>query len=178
MKPELRYNLPKASDVMSSPVIALTEDHGVFDALNVFAKYRFSAIPVVRPESNILVGIVSEGDCLKRMAQTLFYDEMTDDSIRHIVTKDVKAITWEMDIFELEEFFQKEGIRHTPVVDETNRVTGIVSRTDILKHLHKFAKDVLRYRHDVKEPLELSMYKDFDTRAEDITEKHKFNMFN
>ena len=170
-----RYQLPKVSDVMKSPVIALTENHTVFDALSVFNKYHFSTIPIVKEENNYLVGIVSEGDCLKHLAQNLFFDEMSDDNIGLITNRNVWTITREMDIFELEEYFQREGIRHAPVLEDGGRVIGTVSRTDILKHLESFTKEVLQYRHDVKEPLELSMYKDFDTRIEDISEKHKFD---
>lgn len=178
MEPELRYNLPKVSDIMSSPVIALTEKHTVFDALTTFNKFRISTIPIVKEASNLLVGIVSEGDCLKHMAHGLFHDELTDDSVGLITRKNARVINREMDIFELEEFFQKEGIRHAPVVEKSGRVVGTVSRSDLLKHLEKFTKEVLKYRHDVKDPLELSMYKDFDTRIEDFNEKHRFEGFN
>lgn len=173
-EPELRYDLPKVKDVMTSPAIALTEKHSVYDALSVFNKYKVSAIPVVKEQSNRLTGIVSEGDCLKQLAQTLFFDEITDDSIGQIIIRDVKTIKWEMDIFELEDYFQKQGIRHAPVVDEGNRVIGTVSRQDILGHLEKFIKKVMRHRKEVKDPLKLSMYKDFENRIEGINDKHSF----
>lgn len=174
MDSELRYKLPRVKEIMSSPVIALSKGHTVFDALATFNKYKISAIPVVEHERDYgLVGIVSEGDCLKYLSRNLFFDEMNDDHVGLILKRNVKTITREMDIFELEEFFQKEGIRHAPVV-ENSKVVGTVSRSDILKHLERFTKEVLKYRHDVKDPLELSKYKDMDSRMKDISENHRF----
>ncbi|MCO4755908.1 MAG: CBS domain-containing protein [Bacteriovoracaceae bacterium] len=174
MDTELRYRLPKVRDVMSSPVIALTEKHTVYDALITFNKYKISTIPVVLGSNDYgLVGVVSEGECLKYLAHNLFYDEMTSDSVGVIMKRDVVCIERNMDIFELEELFQKHKIRHAPVI-EAGRVVGSVSRSDILKHLEKFTKEVLKYRHDIIEPLELSMYKDFDMRTKDISENHHF----
>ena len=63
MDTELRYRLPKVRDVMSSPVIALTEKHTVYDALITFNKYKISTIPVVLGSNDYgLVGVVSEGE--------------------------------------------------------------------------------------------------------------------
>lgn len=174
---EIRYKLPKAFELMSHPVIALTEEHSVFDALRVFNKYKFSAIPIVEEITNKLVGVLSEGDCLKKLSETLFYDEMSEEKIGSFLNKSVNAITKDMDIFQLEGFFKNHGIRHAPVIQD-DRVVGTVSRSDILVHLEKFALEVLKYRHDVKDPLELSKYKEFDTRAEDLKENHRFEALN
>lgn len=176
--PDLRYKLPKVKDVMSSPVIAITEKHTVYDALLTFNKYKISSIPVVETDKNYaLIGIVTECDCLKYMAHNLFYDEMSTDCVAIIMKRDVVVINRNMDIFELEEFFQKNGIRHAPVI-ENGKVVGSVSRSDVLNHLEIFSKEVLKYRHDIIEPLELSMYKNFDWRAKEISEKHHFNSLN
>lgn len=172
---EIRYRLPKVSEIMSSKVIALSESHSIFDALSTFNKWKMSAIPVVEKETNVLLGIISEGDCLNQLAHSLFYDELKDESVKIISKPSVRYIQRDMDIFELESYFQKQGIRHAPVIDDKMRVIGTVSRGDILKHLEMFTKEVLQYRHDIKEPLELSKYKEFDTRLEDIKENHKFD---
>ncbi len=171
--PSLRYKLPKVKEVMSSPVIALTKEHTLLDALSAFAKYGFSALPIVKKEDNSLIGILSEGDCLKYMSRALFYDEMNDYRLQSFVKEEVFSIHGEMDIFQLEELFAEKGIRHAPVVED-GKVVGTVSRTDILKHLQKFTNEVLDHRKDVKEPLELSIYKDFDSRLPDIEEHHRF----
>src|SRR5690554_4062404 len=102
-KPELRYNLPRVRDIMTSPVIALTEEHTVFDALSIFNRYNVSVLPVIEEVSAKLIGIVSEEDCLKHMSHRLFYDEASDDSIGLITQQNVKVIDWQMDIFELGE---------------------------------------------------------------------------
>lgn len=175
--PNLRYKLPKVSEVMSSPVIALTRDHTLFDALSAFAKYGFSALPIVEEKDNTLIGILSEGDCLNQMSRSLFYDEMNDYRLHHFIKEEVLFIDVEMDIFQLEELFAQNGIRHAPVLED-GKVVGTVSRTDILKHLQKFTREVLDYRKDVKAPLELSMYKDFDNRLKEISETHRFEGLN
>jgi CBS domain-containing protein len=59
----------KARDVMSSPVVTVTEDDPIELAIQIMGSRGFKRIPVVR--GNIPVGIIARNDLLKLMARNL-----------------------------------------------------------------------------------------------------------
>jgi CBS domain-containing protein len=59
----------KAADIMSSPVITVTEDESVDAVVNLMLKRHITRIPVVR--GKIPVGMVARNDLLKLMARHL-----------------------------------------------------------------------------------------------------------
>ena len=54
----------KAQDIMSSPVVTVTEDTSVADIVNVFEKKRINRVPVVDKDSK-LCGIVTRSDIVQ-----------------------------------------------------------------------------------------------------------------
>lgn len=59
----------EARDVMSSPVVTVTEDKPIEKAIQIMGSRGFKRIPVVR--GNIPVGIIARNDLLKLMARKL-----------------------------------------------------------------------------------------------------------
>ena len=56
----------RARDVMTMPVITVGPDAPVGEIAKLLMKHRISAVPVTGPELR-LVGIVSEGDLMRRV---------------------------------------------------------------------------------------------------------------
>lgn len=169
-----RYPLPKVSEIMQKPVLALTEDHTALDALSALNRHKLSSLPVVDEKKVELKGVIAEGDLLKHFAQGIFYDDLAHAKLRDIVNSNVRYVDKEMNIFELEEVFHRYGIRHAPVVEE-KKVIGSVSRTDVLISLERFAKDILDYRQSIISPLQLSKYKEMDMRIKELSNIHHFD---
>ena len=55
----------KARDVMTSSVVSVTPDCSIGDLATRLQRYRISGMPVINA-GGALVGIVTEGDCLRR----------------------------------------------------------------------------------------------------------------
>jgi CBS-domain-containing membrane protein len=55
----------KAADVMTRSVISIKPNASVSEMVNVMLNHRISGLPVI-DERGELVGIVTEGDCLRR----------------------------------------------------------------------------------------------------------------
>jgi CBS domain-containing protein len=55
----------KAAEVMSSAVISIAPDASILEAVRLMLQHRISGLPVVDAGGN-LVGVVSEGDFLRR----------------------------------------------------------------------------------------------------------------
>ena len=53
--------------------------------------------------------------------------------VKEMMTRDPVTVTQSATLGEVEQLMQRKAIRHIPVVDEQNRILGIVSHRDILR---------------------------------------------
>ncbi len=62
-------------------------------------------------------------------------DPIEDTTVGSLMESDVRTVSPELPIASLEEFLVGEEIGGAPVVEEDGRLRGIVSKTDIVRHL-------------------------------------------
>ena len=83
----------KVSDYMSRKLITFSPDQSVLEVMNSLIKHKISGGPVVNDKQE-LVGIISEGDCLKQLSESRYYNmPMQDQTIEKYVTKTRKMQT-------------------------------------------------------------------------------------
>ena len=126
-------------DRMSSPVVTVTPDRPFQDALKLMRDHRCRRLPVVNKRGK-LVGIVSERDLLYASpspATSLSIWEITyllsKIQVRKIMTKEVITTTPDTPIENAAHLMADNKIGGLPVVDERNRVVGVITETDIFK---------------------------------------------
>jgi len=126
-------------DRMSSPAVTVTPDTPFQDALKLMRDHRFRRLPVVNKRDK-LVGIVSERDLLYASpspATSLSIWEITyllsKIQVRKIMTKEVITTTPDTPIENAAHLMADNKIGGLPVVDERNRVVGVITETDIFK---------------------------------------------
>ncbi len=126
-------------DRMSSPVVTVTPDIPFQDALKLMRDHRCRRLPVVNKRGK-LVGIVSERDLLHvspSPATSLSIWEITyllsKIQVREIMTKEVITTTPDTPIEDAAHSMADNKIGGLPVVDERNRVVGVITETDIFK---------------------------------------------
>ena len=126
-------------DRMSSPAVTVTADTPFQDALKLMHDHRFRRLPVVKKRGK-LIGIVSERDLLYASpspATSLSVWEITSllskIQVRKIMTKEVIATTPDTPIEDAAHLMADNKIGGLPVVDERNRVVGVITETDIFK---------------------------------------------
>ena len=66
------YLSEPVESLMSRPVESVTPDSDLEDAVNIMLREHVGAVPVVDPESNRLVGIISYLDVLRAMSDLLW----------------------------------------------------------------------------------------------------------
>lgn len=117
----------RADKIMNSPVISIYEGTKIYMAVQTLLQKRISGAPVVTKNER-LVGVISEYDLLIQTA--------TKD-LRDAIQFTRNAITAKPDtsVKELIVMFHKTRVRWMPVVNNENRVLGIVTRLDVLKAL-------------------------------------------
>ncbi len=117
------------SDVMAKKLHTLRKDTPILDAVDFLLKHRVSGAPVVTADME-LVGIISEKDCLKVVAEGVDYQIPTGD-VSQFMTRDVYSIPADMDVYFAAGLFLQKPFRRFPVVED-GKLVGQVSRRDIL----------------------------------------------
>jgi acetoin utilization protein AcuB len=124
---------------MSSPVVTATPDTPFQDALKLMRDGRFRRLPVVNKKGK-LVGIVSERDLLYASpspATSLSVWEITyllsRIHVQEIMTEEVITTTPDTPIEDAAHLMADNKVGGLPVVDEDNRVVGVITETDIFK---------------------------------------------
>ncbi len=141
-----------AKDVMTRNVASVGPDASVGDVANVLLERGVSAVPVLDGEK--LVGIVSEGDLIRRAEigtaerprswwLRLFTDSATlakeftkshAEQVRDVMTEDVATVAEETPLAVVAGILERKRIKRVPVMRD-GRLVGIVSRADLIRGL-------------------------------------------
>ena len=140
----------QAKDVMTSWVATIGPQATVREAAKLMAERRISAVPVV-DDKDRLVGIVSEGDLLRRLelgtqpegswwlkalasSTAREYVKSHSTVVRDIMTTGVVSIRPELPLGEVARLMEEHHVKRLPVL-EAGRLVGIVSRADLVRAL-------------------------------------------
>ncbi|MER9863206.1 CBS domain-containing protein [Mesorhizobium sp. M0185] len=130
----------KAKDVMTAKVVRVSPDHSVRHAAQIMLDHRISGMPVLDDDSR-LVGIVSEGDFLRRSelgaaaiwpSEARGYVKGHSWKVADLMTSDVVAADEETPIERIAALMREHGIKRIPVM-RGRRLVGVVSRADLLR---------------------------------------------
>jgi CBS domain-containing protein len=122
-------------DYMSANVITFSPNMGILEAIHQMIKHGIAGGPVVDNLGN-LVGFLSEKDCLK-VALTASYHEEPGGKVKEFMTPKVETVDASASLIDVIERFVDTNIRRFPVVEDSNRVVGQISRSDALRALEK-----------------------------------------
>ena len=128
-----RGPLYHADQVMSRPAIVVSSDSAVADAWRILRDNRIRQAPVV-DDAQTLIGLVSERDLLTAV-------DVEDGEVvaarrrrvRDVMTTPVVAAAPVTDIRRIAAVMLDKRVDGVPVVAETGRIMGFVSRSDILR---------------------------------------------
>ncbi|HSI69403.1 MAG TPA: CBS domain-containing protein [Gillisia sp.] len=118
-------------DYMSRSLITFRKEQLVIEVMAALMKNKISGAPVVN-ENNELVGIISDGDCMKQISESRYYNMPVGDmQIENYMDTNVQTIDKKMNIFDCASLFYKHNCRRFPIV-ENGKLIGQISRKDIL----------------------------------------------
>ena len=122
----------KVSDYMTRDLITFSPDQTIESVMQTLIKNRISGGPVVNRKHE-LIGIISEGDCIKQISESRYYNmPMQDMTIeKHMVTN-VETIDGNMNIFDAANKFLEAKRRRFPII-ENGKLVGQISQKDVLK---------------------------------------------
>ncbi len=121
------------SDYMSTKIITFTEDQPIEEVIETLIRNRISGGPVVN-DSNELVGIISEGDCIQQISESRYYNLPISkkNTVGKAMVKKVETIDADMNIFDAANQFLKSKRRRFPIL-ENGKLIGLISQKDVLK---------------------------------------------
>jgi len=144
-------------DVMTKKVITARKDTSVGELSKILLKNNITGVPVV-DEEGVLQGMVTDADIITEDIEPifpLFFDplivsyafmenfekykkdikEYLNIKVEEIMTRRVKTVKKDTTVSDTVKILVKDRINRIPVVDENNKVIGIVARADILKSM-------------------------------------------
>lgn len=142
----------QARDLMSTTVVTVSPETRVREIARLLLTRHISGVPVVDADNRV-VGIVSEGDLMRRaetgterrrswwLSPFMDADELAREYVRShgrraadVMTRDVVTVTEDAPAGEIATVLERHRIKRVPVVRD-ERLVGIVSRADLLRGL-------------------------------------------
>ena len=149
----------RVHQIMTRQVITVTPETSIVDAANLMLKHHVSGLPVVDAGGK-LVGIVSEGDFLRRSEigtrhrrsrwlrfilgpGTAARDFVVEHGrkISDVMTPDPFTVTEDMPLAEVVDLMETKGVKRLPVM-RGETIVGIVARANVLQAVATLARDV------------------------------------
>lgn len=124
---ELAYEL-QIGEVMTSQMEILSQEIHMRDVLEVFRKAHISGAPVLLNEE--LVGVISLEDLIRCLIATDL-----DAPVSKYMTKKVITVKASDPVIEALKIFVNTRLGRLPVIDDNNRLLGILTKGDITRGL-------------------------------------------
>ncbi|MBP0938318.1 CBS domain-containing protein [Streptomyces goshikiensis] len=125
------------ADLMTDEVVSVAPDTAFKDVAKLLAQYGVSGLPVVDDEDRV-VGVVSQTDLLAHAAQDPHparpdVPPAGPPTAGNVMSTPAVTIHAEETAADAARLMTRRGIERLPVVDEEDRLVGIVTRRDLLR---------------------------------------------
>jgi CBS-domain-containing membrane protein len=118
-------------DLMTTDVIAVSPDTGLREAARLMFRNRVSGLPITSDDGT-LIGIITEADFLKLEVERQEGSRDQGETVDAVMSRGVVTVRPEAEIYEAAKIMAVQEIKRLPVVDEENRLLGVISRSDIV----------------------------------------------
>ena len=127
-------------DFMARKLITFHPDDSMHSVITMLVERGISGAPVV-DDLGRLVGVVSEGDCLKEVVRGKYTNtpELTG-RVRDYMTPDPITVSPNESVMEVAQLFLKLRLRRFPVLEE-GRLVGQISQRDVMKAVQNLKKE-------------------------------------
>jgi CBS domain-containing protein len=134
-------------DVMTKDALSVLKFENLMHVAGILSKNNISGLPVVDKENKV-IGIITQADILsmvgvrkghtfKDLLKHMLGEPLPEckrgDIVGDIMASPAITIKTRANIAEAVQLMDEKRIRRLPVVDDRNRLVGIISRADILK---------------------------------------------
>lgn len=129
---EKDYTPALVKHYMTKQLISFTANQTVNEVVNELVYRNISGGPVLDQNGN-LIGIISEGDCLKEIMRGHYNNDLTmSATVEEVMVKKVITINAEDTLWDAATKFLEMKIRRFPVMHE-NKIVGQISQRDVMR---------------------------------------------
>jgi CBS domain-containing protein len=125
-----------AADCMTRDPLTLRPDMDVLEAIAVLIRHEIAGAPVV-DETGMLVGMLTERDCMQAVLQASYHGE-PGGRVGDLMTRTPRTVDGSTSLLDLARLFAETPYRAFPVLDG-GRLAGIVARRDVLRAVQEIA---------------------------------------
>ncbi len=130
--PKKEFQAVRVEDYMTRKLITFHPDQTMDQVIKVLTTKKISGGPVVDENQN-LIGIISEGDCLKEVVRGKYTNTPSlSGKVSEHMTRNVKTIDPEMNIFDVAKLFLEAKLRRFPVIRD-GKLLGQISQRDVMR---------------------------------------------
>ena len=134
------------SDLMTTPVVRVRRDTGFKEIAKLLAEYDITAVPVVDDDEHPM-GVVSEADLLRKEAAQLdpagllpvlharpaARAKAEATTAEGLMSSPAVTARPQWTAVEAAQVMERHHVKRLPVVDEADRLVGLISRADLLR---------------------------------------------
>lgn len=130
-----------AVDIMTKPVITVSDDKRLTEAVDLMLSNHLKRLPVVNKDDE-MIGVLARVDIFRAITQTSSAQMTLDDSILatgddlnvgSIMRRDIQTVHPETSIETILHVIDKGDIQRVAVVDENGRMLGMIFDIDLLE---------------------------------------------
>ncbi|GGD17392.1 CBS domain-containing protein [Flavobacterium orientale] len=117
---------------MNRAVVSFSASQNILEVMDAIVKNGISGGPIVS-ENNEVIGIISEGDCIKQISESKYYNLPMDDmSVQRFMTPNVICVAPDENLLDVANKFLSTKKRNFPVVHQ-GKLIGLISQKNVLK---------------------------------------------
>lgn len=144
----------RCSDVMTRDPITARAETPLRDAWALMRKHRIKALPVIDRQQH-LMGILTVADFMGQIdldvhdgigwrLRSLVRPRRSDEArqVGQIMTRTVRVSSSDRLLIDLVPVFSENGHRHIPIIDERQRLVGIITQSDLVAALYRAVRGV------------------------------------
>lgn len=147
-------------DIMVMDIIAVKITDSVPYVLEIFNEFHVSSVPVLNEDGDVVLGFIAErvllralGDCFRADDESEVVDmpELTD-----VMRHDTEIVYEDDNVFSVLELFTDHGFKTALVMDDEERLTGVVTRRELFKSMEEYMHHKYQKRPSHRMPVKIS----------------------
>jgi CBS domain-containing protein len=144
----------RVSDVMTHDAVCCIRTTSAMNAVGMLRKFDIGFLPVIDDLwTRKLIGVVTDRDlCLAVLGEP---HDPTLTTVEDCMATDLVTCTPDMEIPEILARMAEHQIRRLPVIDQDNRVQGIVGISDLIRHNAADPRDIWMVLSRITAPKEV-----------------------
>lgn len=126
-------NFEPITKYMATELITVTPETEILEVIKIFLEKDITGTPVLNDKKE-LVGIIDDKDCLRLLIDSVYHNQPIKNTlVASYMTDVMRTIHIDANVVDAAKIFLETKFKRLLVVDDKGKLTGQVSRKDILK---------------------------------------------